>query len=67
MDYPLERDAITSHELAQLLLSLPDLPFCSSAHGVVYSERMGRGSHGPLMVGVLESYAEDHNYCWRHA
>ena len=51
---------ITSHQLARILLDLPDLPFCSSAHGSTYSERMNGCSHGPLMIGVLQSYAGDH-------
>lgn len=49
-----------SHELARLLLTLPNLPIATSAHGCVYSEEMSARSHGPLTIGVMSSYAGDH-------
>jgi len=51
---------VTSHELARLLLTLPDLPVATSAHGHVYSEEMHRSSHGPLEFGRLHTYAGEH-------
>lgn len=52
----------SSHELARLLLSLPDLPVASMANGHVYagSESADRRTHGPLVVGLLRHYAGDH-------
>lgn len=42
---------MNSHDLARLLLLLPNLPVAVSAHGHTYSSRGHRESHGPLMIG----------------
>lgn len=42
---------MTSHKLAKLLSTLPDLPIAVSAHGHHYSSQTDKMSHGPLMIG----------------
>lgn len=51
---------MNSHDLARLLLSLPDLPIATYAHGYVYASVGDRTSHGTLKVGRLHHYAGDH-------
>jgi hypothetical protein len=51
---------MTTHELARLLLSYPDLPVAITAMGHTYSEEMHRGSRGPLEIGTMKSYVGDH-------
>jgi len=41
---------MTSHELANLLLSFPDMPVATHAHGHTYHSVDHRTSHGPLKV-----------------
>lgn len=43
---------MNSHNLAKLLLSLPDLPVATYSHGHTYSSRGQEKSHGPLMIGL---------------
>lgn len=59
-----------SHDLARLLLTLPDQIVAVAAHGHVYSSEGDRYSHGPLMVGQSTlNYATesgiDNAYCHR--
>lgn len=49
-----------SHELAHLLLTLPDLPVATHAHNHTYSGGGDAGSHGPLKVGLLKHYSGEH-------
>jgi len=49
-----------THELAKLLLTLPDLPVATSACGHQYMTRLMSQSHGPLKVGLLKTYGGDH-------
>lgn len=51
---------VTSHEIARLLLSLPDLPIATHAHGHTYSCGSDWFTHGPLRVGRLHHYGGDH-------
>jgi len=51
---------MTTHELAKLLLTLPDLPVATSAKGHLYIGATDSGSHGSLKVGRLHTYAGDH-------
>jgi hypothetical protein len=51
---------MNSHDLARLLLTLPDLPVASVASGHIYSSVSGAVSHGPLAVTRLRHYAGDH-------
>jgi hypothetical protein len=51
---------MTSHELANLLLTLPDLPVATHAHNHTYMSAADSRSHGPLKVGLLETYAGRH-------
>lgn len=43
---------MTSHELAKILESAPDLPIVLSVYGHEYSSVHHRQSHGPLRVMV---------------
>lgn len=52
------RPGILSHDLARLLLSLPDLPIAVHANDRTYMSHVDACSHGPLKVGRLENYAE---------
>lgn len=49
-----------SHELARLLLTLPDLPVATHAHNHTYSSGAQENSHGPLKVGLLAHYSGKH-------
>jgi hypothetical protein len=53
---------VNSHELAKILLAGPDLPVATHAMDSDYlSSLKAHGhSHGPLKVGMLESYAGQH-------
>lgn len=51
---------MTSHELARALLDGPDLPVATYASGNTYMSANDRTSHGPLKVGLLETYAGQH-------
>jgi len=51
---------MTTHELARLLLSLPDLPVATYANHHVYMSGLDQRSHGPLKVGLLETYGGQH-------
>lgn len=51
---------MNSHELAKILLSLPDLPVATHANNHTYASYGDRGSHGPLKVGLLKHYSGDH-------
>lgn len=42
---------MTTHELARLLLKIPDRPVAVSVHGYVYSSQRDRMTHGPIQVG----------------
>ena len=48
-----------SHELARLLLTLPDMPVATHAHGHTYNSEGDARSHGKLKVGLLAHYAND--------
>lgn len=49
-----------SHDLAKLLLTLPNLPVATHAHNHTYSSHGDAGSHGKLKVGLLKHYSGDH-------
>lgn len=51
---------VTSHELARLLLTMPDLPVATHAMNQTYISAAHRISHGSLKIGILESYAGQH-------
>ena len=51
---------MTSHELAGVLLKHPDMPVATVAHDNVYMSAAHSFSHGPLQVGLLDSYAGRH-------
>jgi hypothetical protein len=51
---------VTSHELARLLLKEPDLPVAVCAMGHAYLSAVDLDSHGPLQVGLMESYGGRH-------
>jgi hypothetical protein len=54
--YLRETPGVTAHELARLLLTLPDLPVATYALDRTYMSNVDRKSHGPLRVGRLENY-----------
>jgi hypothetical protein len=49
-----------SHDLAKLLLEIPNLPMAVLAHGHLYSASANQVSHGPLQTGILRHYAGPH-------
>jgi len=51
---------MNSHDLARLLLTLPDLPVATHAHNHTYASGGDGGTHGPLKVGLLKHYSGDH-------
>ena len=51
---------MNSHELARLLLTLPDLPVATHANNHTYMSGIDATSHGPLKVGRLHTYGGDH-------
>ena len=53
---------MNSHDLARLLLSLPDLPVATHAlnHTYCSSESADAITHGKLKVGRLKHYVGDH-------
>ncbi|MBC8274106.1 MAG: hypothetical protein H8E40_03965 [Chloroflexi bacterium] len=51
---------MTTHELARLLLALPDLPVATYAHNHMYMSGIDECTHGPLKVGLLETYDGQH-------
>jgi len=53
-------DIVTSHELAKRLLGLPDLPIALMLYGHSYAYKAHRDSHGPISVGLADSYAGEH-------
>ena len=48
---------MNSHDLARLLLTLPDLPIATYAMGNSYSSEGDKDSHGPLKVGLFRHYS----------
>lgn len=50
---------MTSHELANLLLTLPNLPVGTFANNHTYVAA-DRKTHGPLKVGLLKHYVGQH-------
>jgi len=54
------KNKVNSHELAKLLLTLPNLPVATHAKNNTYSSGGDVGSHGPLKVGLLKHYSGDH-------
>jgi hypothetical protein len=50
---------MNSHELARLLLTLPDLPVATHALGRCYFSGSDDRSHGPLKIGLAHHYAGD--------
>jgi hypothetical protein len=52
--------AVNTHELARLLLSLPDLPVATHARNETYGSAMDASSCGPLKIGLLKTYVGDH-------
>lgn len=56
----LAQKGFSSHELARILLTLPDLPVATEALNSTYMSKADERSHGPLRVGRLVSYAGDH-------
>jgi len=51
---------MNSHELAKLLLTLPDLPVATHANNHTYKSGNDVNSHGQLKVGLLETYGGQH-------
>jgi hypothetical protein len=51
---------MTAHELAKMLLSVPDLPVATHANNHTYMSGADELSHGTLKVGVLETYGGQH-------
>lgn len=51
---------MTSHELARLLLTFPDLPVATHANNHTYMSELDKNSHGPLKIGLLETYGGQH-------
>ena len=51
---------MTAHELAKALLAGPDLPVATHALNHTYMSATDAQSHGPLKIGVLESYGGQH-------
>jgi len=51
---------MTSHELARVLLSNPDLPVATHAHNHTYMSGIHARTHGALKVGILETYGGQH-------
>ena len=52
---------MTSHELANLLLSFPDMAVATHAHGHTYHSVRDRTSHGALKIAVVETgWKDDH-------
>lgn len=51
---------MNSHELANLLLSAPDLPVACHALNHTYMSGLHSSSHGPLKIGLLETYGGQH-------
>lgn len=51
---------MTSHELAKLLLELPNLPVATEANNHEYMSGIDGRSHGALKVGRLHTYGGDH-------
>lgn len=49
-----------SHELAKLLLTLPDLPIATQAMNHTYASLGDTFSHGSLKVGLLKHYSGEH-------
>ena len=51
---------MNSHDLAKLLLTLPDLPIATHANNHTYASGGDTRSHGPLKVGLLKHYSGEH-------
>lgn len=51
---------MTSHELARLLLEMPDLPVATHAHNHTYMSGVNEHTHGSLKIGRLETYGGPH-------
>jgi hypothetical protein len=51
---------VNSHELARLLLTLPDLPVATHAMNHTYCSGSDAEACGPLKVGRLHHYSGDH-------
>ena len=51
---------MTTHELARLLLTQPDLPVAVTCMGHYYAVGADRTSHGPLQVACAMSYTGPH-------
>lgn len=49
-----------SHDLARLLLELPNLPIATHAHNHTFSSIGDRFAHGDCKVGLLAHYSGDH-------
>lgn len=56
--YLRETAGVTAHELARLLLTLPDLPVATHAMNNTYMSNVDKNSHGALKVGRLENYED---------
>jgi hypothetical protein len=52
--------AVSSHELARILLANEDLPIAVHVSGHTYSSKADAVSHGPLEIGILRHYAGRH-------
>lgn len=51
---------MNSHKLAEILLLAPDLPIATHANNHTYMSGIDKLSHGPLKIGVLETYGGQH-------
>ena len=51
---------MNSHELADILLDLPDLPIATHALNYTYASYGDSFSHGSLKIGLLKHYSGDH-------
>jgi len=51
---------MNSHDLAKILLKLPNLPIATHAHNNTYMSKTNARSHGPLKIALLKTYGGDH-------
>lgn len=49
-----------SHELAKILLDLPDMPIATHANNHTYKSDIDHVSHGSLLIAKLKTYGGDH-------
>lgn len=52
--------AMTTHELARILLKNEDLPIATHANNHTYMSKADAFTHGKVRIGVLETYSGPH-------